>query len=171
MWYKIDLTKFVVQLLPPILRSKFLVALLKVLVLPLSFVYDKLMGHRENVFDKLETSTNVIYLEKVLNETFFLSDRQIYITSLEEDFSNYWHFKSENAPSKFLDNSSGIILKYKGESNYKESFTVNVPTFLCTSLDSSKDKYQGKNLAKIKAILNIYKPAGRTYSIILYDYE
>ena len=106
MWYKIDLTKFVVQLLPPILRSKFLVALLKVLVLPLSFVYDKLMGHRENVFDKLETSANVIYLEKVLNETFFLSDRQIYITSLEEDFSNYWHFKSENAPSKFLDNSS-----------------------------------------------------------------
>lgn len=77
MWYKIDLTKFVVQLLPPILRSKFLVALLKVLVLPLSFVYDKLMGHRENVFDKLETSANVIYLEKVLNETFFQTDRYI----------------------------------------------------------------------------------------------
>ena len=66
MWYRIDLTKLVVQLLPPILRSKFLIALLKALILPLVFIYDTLMEHRDNVSEKLDITANVIYLEKIL---------------------------------------------------------------------------------------------------------
>ena len=173
MWYRIDLTKLVVQLLPPILRSKFLIALLKALILPLAFIYGKLMEHRDNVSEKLDITANVIYLEKILNDAFFLSDLQIYIETQEEDLTNYWHVKHEDAPCKYLhkDSKTGVILKYKEESSYKDSFVVWVPTFLCTSLDSNEDKYKGKNLTRIKELLSFYKPAGRTYSIKLYDYE
>lgn len=48
---------------------------------------------------------------------------------------------------------------------------VHVPTFLCTSTDKDEDKYGGRNYNEIKNILNIYKPAGRTFGIELYDYE
>ena len=92
------MTKLVVQLLPPILRSKFLIALLKALILPLAFIYGKLMEHRDNVSEKLDITANVIYLEKILNDAFFLSDLQIYIETQEEDLTNYWHFKHEDAP-------------------------------------------------------------------------
>ena len=48
MWYKIDMTKLVVQLLPPILRSKFLTALMKVLITPFAFIYDNLLAELKN---------------------------------------------------------------------------------------------------------------------------
>lgn len=131
------------------------------------------MEHRDSVSEKLDITANVIYLEKILNDTFFLSDHQVYIETQEEDLSSYWHFKQEDATCKYFhkDSKTGVILKYKEESSYKDSFIVYVPTFLCTSLDSNADKYKGKNLTKIKELLSFYKPAGRTYSINLYDYE
>ena len=78
MWYKIDLTRLVVQLLPPILRGKLLVALLKVLIGPLAYIYDRLLEHRDKVLGRLNVSANVIYLAKMLNEAFFLNDSQIH---------------------------------------------------------------------------------------------
>lgn len=171
MWCKIDLTRLVVQLLPPILRGKLLVALLKVLIGPLAYIYDRLLEHRDKVLGRLNVSANVIYLAKMLNEAFFLNESQIYITTFEEDETNYWHLKNETAQQQYMSNTPGMVIKYKEECSYNDSFYVYVPTFLCTSLVTTEDKYQGKNLVKIKEILKIYKPAGRTYSIILYDYE
>lgn len=173
MWYKIDMTKLVVQLLPPILRSKFLTALMKVLITPFAFIYDRMLKHRDNVSERLDITANVIYLEKVMNDTFFLKENQIYIETQEEDLASYWYFKHNEAPYKYLQKGTkeGIYMKCKEEGSYKVSFIVYVPTFLCTSLDQAVDKYKGKNLTRIKELLSFYKPAGRTCSIILYDYE
>lgn len=172
MWYRIDLKRLAVQLVPPVLRSGFFVAMLKVLVTPLVHICNRMIGLYESVSDKLNITANVICLEKLLNDSFFLAEHRIYIESLEEDVSSCWHFKKEKAPARFLHmKNGGIILKFKGESSYKKSFTIYVPTFLCTSLDSGKDKFEGKNIAKIKELMAIYKPAGRTFSITLYDYE
>ena len=64
-----------------------------------------------------------------------------------------------------------VTLKRRGESSYKDSFVVWVPTFLCTSENTEEDKYGGRNLREIRNLLSYYKPAGRTYRIELYDYE
>lgn len=175
MWYKIDLSKLVVQLLPPILRSKFLAALLHVLTMPLRSLYGRFCELKEDVDNHLNTTGNVQYLEKALNDAFYLKARQIYIETPEEDNVPAFYFASENQAGNILfaeEEEEGFILRYRGESNVQLNFIVKVPTFLCTSLeDAQQDKYGWDYLTTIRNILKIYKPAGRTFGIELYDYE
>ena len=44
MWYKIDFIKFFVQMLPPVLRSDLLIALIKVIAVPLQYVYNQFVS-------------------------------------------------------------------------------------------------------------------------------
>lgn len=175
MWYKIDFTKLVLQLLPPILRSKFLTSLMSVLIVPLRYIYGKFCGLKDTVDSRLNTTGNVLYLEKALNDAFYLTDRQIYIDTPEEEESPAFYFASEmqKANMMFLvSEGTGFTLIRKGESRVLVNFIVKVPTFLCTSLESkASDKYGWHFLTIIKNILKIYKPAGRTFGIELYDYE
>lgn len=164
------------MLLPPILRSKFLTAFLKVLVLPLRYVYGIFTEHKDEIDDKLNVSANVANLENALNRLFSLVNGQIYIVSTTDaDRCVYLHFGSELfAPLRLFLSSEkkNVYFVQECELSAPINFIVMVPTFLCTSIDSkSEDKYGWKNLNIIKNLLNIYKPAGRTFSINLYDYE
>ncbi len=173
MWWKTDLLKLAVGLLPPMLRGGLTVALLKVLMLPVRYMYDLLTARRKNANRRLGTTANVASMEKALNDAFFLTDGQIRIDSGDNDDRTFWHLKTEGQESATLWKATekGTVLKRRGEASYKDSFTVWVPTFLCTSTDSTEDKYGGHYLREIKILLNYYKPAGRTYRIELYDYE
>lgn len=94
MWYKIDFVKLVAILLPPMLRSKFFLALLKILVLPLRYLNEVFSKFRSETDDRLNVSANVSVLENALNRLFYLSDGQIYIVSPEEkNRSTYLHIK------------------------------------------------------------------------------
>lgn len=174
MWYKIDFIKLAAQLLPPILRSKFLMAMLCAMLVPLRYLYGKFCAHKEIVDDRLNITGSVQYLEKALNDAFYLTDRQIYIVTEEEDDTRNLYFEREVHRTKILyieGKGPGFIVWNIGEVSVKVNFIVMVPTFLCTDLDNHKDKYGGKNYNTIRNILNIYKPAGRTFTIQLYDYE
>jgi len=175
MWYQIDFVKLCTQLLPPILRSRFLVALLSVMIVPLRHIYNEFRALKDTVDSRLNITGNVMYLEKALNEAFYLVDRQIYIETPEERETPTFYFATEksNGNTFWLQSEGdGFILTRKGESKVPVNFIVRVPTFLCTSLETrDADKYGWRFLVMIKNILNIYKPAGRTFSIELYDYE
>lgn len=168
--------KLSVQLLPPVMRGKLTVALLKVLTLPLRYVYDQLTEHRKNAARRLLTTANVWSMEKALNDAFFLTDNQIKIESSEAKDTVYLIYGIEpwqRPDLSYLYRTGGeaLTLKRKGEGSYVDSLLVWVPTFLCTSEDAKEDKYGGKYLREIKILMNYYKPAGRTYRIKLYDYE
>lgn len=176
MWYKIDFVKLVAILLPPMLRSKFFLALLKILVLPLRYLNEVFSKFRSETDDRLNVSANVSVLENALNRLFYLSDGQIYIVSPEEkNRSTYLHIKTEISTPFHLfksDEKKDIYFIYEHEASAPINFIVMVPTFLCTStVSKEEDKYGWKHLDAIRNLLNIYKPAGRTFSIILYDYE
>lgn len=176
MWYKIDLVKLVAILTPPILRSKFLLAFLCVLILPLRYIYELFTSHRGKTDDRLNLTSNVAKLEKALNQIFYLTEGQIYITTPDDANRNkYLHFGRESQPpfSMYLASENGkAYLVHEYEVSAPINFIVMVPTFLCTSLESKDaDKYGWKHLNSIRNLLNIYKPAGRTFSINLYDYE
>lgn len=165
--------KLAVRLLPPVLRGGLTVALMKVVTLPLRYLYDQLTERRKNADRRLLTTANVASMEKALNDAFYLTDGQIRIESAEADESVYWHRMGETQHALYMHQKTGegMTLKRKGESSYRDSFVVMVPTFLCTSEKADEDKYGGKNLREIKNLLSYYKPAGRTYRIELYDYE
>lgn len=174
MWYNIDFTKFCRQMLPPVLRSLFLMALLKAMIVPLRYIYGLFKSLKTETDNSLNISANVISLQRAMNEAFFLKSDQIYIETPEEENKKVLYFESENQtylPMRFCSEGEGQYIRENGEIAVKYNFVVYVPTFLCTSLKKEDDKYCGVNLNRIMNILNKYKPAGRTFSIILYDYE
>lgn len=175
MWYKVDFTKLVTLLLPPILRSKLLLAILRAMIVPLRHLYEKFSALKDVVDNRLNITGNVQYLEKALNDAFYLKDHQIYIETPEErERRAFVYFKSEGQRQENMylkQEGVPFYLIEQGESSVTVNFIVMVPTFLCTSTDKNKDKYNGRNYKIISSILSIYKPAGRTFSIELYDYE
>ena len=169
MWYDVDIYKLAVQLLPPLLRGKVMLALLGVITLPLRFVCNLFVQCRQSTIAQLNGRANVVQLERVLNRAFFLKHTEIYIVSGDELPRLYWYFAAnENIISG---NVLPVELFYENEVSQEPSFIVHIPTFLCTSLDREQDKFGGVHLDKIKLLLNQYKPAGRTYRFELYDYE
>lgn len=173
MWYRIDILRYAVLLLPPILRSRRLVALLRVLTLPLRFLSGLFAEFCARTERRQGVTANVQSLEAMLNAEFFLHDGQIYIVSGEEESSRFWHFLREGQPPGYLYAEGGnpLFLPQREGNSYKESFVVYIPTFLCSSLDADEDLYHGVNLRRIYNLLNYYKPAGRTFRIELYEYE
>lgn len=171
MWYRVDFIKLAVQLLPPILRSRFLISLLSVMTAPLRQVYGRFCILKDSVDSRLNTTGSVVCLENALNDAFYLTDRQIHIeTPDEKDAPVFWFADDIQEPNTMylLSEDKGFML----ENVVSANFIVKVPTFLCTSADSrDDDRHEWRYLATIKNILNTYKPAGRTFSIELYDYE
>lgn len=169
MWYNVDFNRWVRQLLPPILRSDILIAFIKVLVVPIVYLHRLFLAWCQDVNARLDASGSVILLEKYLNDAFFLKGRQIYIEDATDDSRMYLHFAHEGQPAAYVNDR--FHLWQDGEVPSRPNFIVYVPTFLCTSLDKEEDKYKGEHLRRITNILNAYKPAGKRYGIMIYNYE
>lgn len=84
MWYNVDFNKWAVQLLPPILRSKVLVVLLKIMLIPLVQLHAQFMKYRATISGRLTVTASIQDLERILNATFFLKNRQIYIEDIND---------------------------------------------------------------------------------------
>lgn len=169
MWYDVDFTRWAVQLLPPILRSRVLVALLRIIIIPLAYLHRLFTDYRKKVAERLDITASVQDIERALNRRFFLRNRQIYIESEPDDRHPYLYFRSENMPPVFV--NPRLTLWMDGEVPDRPNFTVHVPNFLTTSLNAKEDRYKGRHLAEIIRIIDMYKPAGRRYAITIYEYE
>jgi hypothetical protein len=171
MWYKLDIIKLGFQLLPPILRSKVLVALLKAMLRGIRDLYNRFYNYRSHVLNRLNITAGVQYIEKVLNDAFFLSEHQIYIVSADQRVQTVLHFKSEGLTPVYVSGNPPLYVRAYDDVPKQPSFIVYVPSFLCTSIDAAEDKYGGHNLTTILNLLNHYKPAGRSFRIKIYEYE
>lgn len=169
MWYDVDFNRWVVQLLPPILRSRVLVALLRILIIPLAYVHRLFTEYRKKVADRLDITASVQDIERALNRRFFLRNRQIYIESESDDRHPCLYFQAEGKPPTFL--NPRMTLWMDGEVPSKPNFTIFVPNFLVSSLNSEEDRHKGRHLAEIIRFVELYKPAGRRYHINIYEYE
>lgn len=174
MWYRVDFNRFVYYMLPPILRSNVLVALLHVLIVPLLHLYNRFTANKALIDNRLNISGNVQYLQKALNDAFYLEHNQIFISTPEEQFKRNLFLKKESQPDVpcyMKSENTPLFVWLSGDSVVEYNFIVHIPSFLCTSLIADEDEYKGIYLQKIKDIINQYKPAGRMYNIELYDYE
>lgn len=169
MWYDVDFTRWAVQLLPPILRSRVLVALLRIIIIPLAYLHRLFTDYRKKVAERLDITASVQDIERALNRRFFLRNRQIYIESESDDRHPCLYFQAEGKPPTFL--NPRMTLWMDGEVPSKPNFTIFVPNFLVSSLNSEEDRHKGRHLAEIIRIVELYKPAGRRYHINIYEYE
>lgn len=162
MWYDFDIIKYAQYVLRPSLRKRKIFAIISIFLLPLIFIYSLFKSYRKQAIDKLNINGQVIYIEKVLNERFFLKNREIFITDIVGKESYLYHRREEQIPAYLRKRSEGAEKKYiqqRGEGNYSGNYMVNIPSFL--------SGYE----SEIKNLIDYYKPAGRTYVLKIYEYE
>lgn len=170
---RIDYVRFVWQLLPPVLRSSVLLVLLRVLITPLRYLQERLSAYMEGVSSRLNITANVQYIQKALNDAFYLTDNQIYIETPEAERATVFYYQEEGQAANYINTKGGdaFYLRTPDDVSPNETYIVYVPSFLCTSIDAEGDEFHGEHLQTIYNLLNTYKPAGRKYRIEIYDYE
>lgn len=163
---------FARQLLPPVLRGAVLLALLRVLIVPLRHLASRFTALRGQTAARLSASACVMDMERALCDAFFLARGEIYIVTPEQRETPVVRYRSEGlATFRVPDRSGGGGgLPAAGEAAADAAFVVRVPTSLCTDPDPALDRFGGRYLAAIRTIINRYKPAGRTYRIELYTH-
>ncbi len=162
MWYDFDIIKYAQYVLRPSLRKRKIFAIISIFLLPLIFIYTLFKSYRKQAIDKLNINGQVVYIEEVLNDRFFLKNREIYITDIVGQGLCLYHRGEEQIPSYLHKRSEGSEIKYiqqRGEGNYSGNYMVNIPSFLVA--------YE----SEIKNLVDYYKPAGRSYVLRIYEYE
>ena len=119
MWWKVDMVKMAVQLLPPVMRGGLTVALLKVLTLPVRHIYEQLTARRKNADMRLNTTANVMYIEKALNEAFYLKERQIWIESTEAEDVVFLHRRDEMQKDLYMYRRTALWGGYRRSSAHR----------------------------------------------------
>lgn len=159
MWYKIDIYKLALLILPLPLRKTRLFAFVKVLVCPFTDLVERFNQYRKNVNTRMAVNGQVIYIEKALNDYFLLPNKDIYISDISSLLRTVYLHNSSPTAYFYSENSQKKTYLSNGGENGQLKFIVNVPSYL-------SDRIQ-----EIKNIVEYNKPAGRIYEIKIYDYE
>lgn len=159
MWYKIDINKFGVMLLPPVLRKSRMYAFLKVLLCWFGKLQNEFNEYREDARKRLGLNGQVIYIEKALNDYFGFESKEIYITDISSIQRTFYVPNDEDTAYIYDRDSLKVAYLSNGSENAQLKFIVNVPSSL-------EDRIED-----IRNIIDYNKPAGRTYTINFYDYE
>lgn len=157
MWYKLDINRFGHQMLPPILRSPVLSAILSVLLLPLVDMYSRWVAFRAQQQLFLEGNGQALAMRMALVKRYRLREDDVAIAG-PEDEQIYLYRKSEGTQPIYLSTSTGVTLGRRGEGRIQPDYIVLVPDFL-----EGYDR-------ELRDLLNHYRPAGRKYKLKYYTY-
>lgn len=159
MWYRIDIFRFAAMLLPPVLRRSRTFALLKVLVGGIAQLGSDFRAYRDDTGRRMALNGQVIYIEKALNDHFLLPDRTIHVSDIPSLQRTFYLPNGEDTAHVYDRGSPKVAYLSSGSENAQLKFIVNVPSYLASEIND------------IRNIIDYNKPAGRTYTINIYDYE
>lgn len=147
--------KLSVLQLPVSLRHPNMIGITKALVTPLYTVQRLFSLYREDVLYKINHNGQVCYLRGMLNDTFDSTYRRIKIV---EPVRNEFVMIFRRNEMKEVDLGRAIVSRRDSVQADQIDFIVKVPWEL----------YGVDNEARMKAVLNFYKLAGKQYKV---DYE
>jgi hypothetical protein len=164
--FSINLSNIITWLLPTFLRGPGLQAWLKALVTPLQALHNMLSAYRTRKHYEMAITSQVIYLEKMLNDIYDPTNEAIYIDDIGKVDKVYLFNKIEGKQPPYIYNKSesGYVPTYlhnKTEITYIFNFVVMVPAAIYSDLLLNNSQ----GLASMKANINHYKLFGVTYTI------
>lgn len=157
MFYNFDVRKFVMQMLPTILRQNVLKAFLNALIEPVRDLYMRFRYFMQQCIFRLRCSGQVIALKQALILRYNLDDEDIKIIDAENT-QVYLHCYDDKHTRVYL-NEESTFISYNSEGRHTADYTILVPDFL--------KEYE----SEIAQLCNAYKPAGRTYKLSFYSYD
>lgn len=153
-WYQFDIMKFAEEMTPPLLRKSILMALIRALLRPLVRLVREFQDLRAQSNKALLPSGQVRAIEGAIIDKYHLHSGDVYITE-PEDKTLYLYYEREGAGALELPQTL-----YSGNENpNKTDFTIHLPDHL--------EKYKDD----IIRLIELYRPAGRKYTINYYTYE
>lgn len=153
-WYQFDIMKFAEEMTPPLLRKSLLMAFIRALLRPLVRLMREFQDLRAQSKKALLPSGQVRAIEGAIVDKYHLHSGDVYITE-PEDKTLYLYYEREGAGALELPQT----IYYAHENPNKTDFTIHLPDHL--------EKYKDD----ITRLIEIYRPAGRKYTIQYYTYE
>ena len=162
MFYQFDVNRFIIQLLPPLLRKRSIYAFLRVMIYPVKQLHATFLAYKEGVDRKLTYNSFQNYLERFLNSIFYFEYKAIYITDVEIQWADL-AFQYESADPDYMsyqDETPAIAfeLSSTSPSAITGQFVVHVPAALSQA-----------DIATVRNWVNFYKIAGTTFTIEVYE--
>ena len=148
-------------MLPTILRGDVMSALLRVLLLPLVWLFAQFRLLQAEVKERLSSSGQTLSLIEALRRTYRLKEGDVYIVDSEYK-QPHLYLKREGQRPIYLHragDSELTHLYYEDGARVEPDFYIHIPDFLQAEEEG------------ILRIIEQYKPAGRKYKIIYYPYE
>lgn len=162
MFYHFDVDKWIIHLLPPILRKASIYAFLRSMLYPVKQLQAAFLTYKSGVDRQLTYNSFKDYLERFLNGLFFFEYNAIYITDKETE-GVYLSFQSEAVDPVYMSLQSenpatAIPLPSLNPDEVTGEFVVHVPAAL-----SEADR------AAVINWVNYYKMAGTQFSLEVYE--
>ena len=163
--FDIDYDALIWQITPVRLRKHVMIAWLKCLVAPVKWLYNAFAANRSSNLYALAHNSQIVYLEDILNDTFDNFARGIYIIDGPFKDPLFTYLIVESRPVWLgLESEIGTTAYPDPEVLYTSletsllgiGFIVKVP--MAVSFD----------LARMQAIINLYKLPGKNYTIVTY---
>ncbi|WP_343744211.1 hypothetical protein [Chitinophaga sp.] len=154
--YEIDFPKLVRLLMPPRLRKMRHVAWLLALCNPVNYLYQQFRRNRDANLYRLKITPQVVYLERLLNDRYDISQRRIKISDGMIYEPVFLYQEIEQKPVYLWQESENKPLYLYTEEEVGSnpvSFYVFTP----------RNLYFDEN--EMSALINNYKLAGKTYKI------
>lgn len=158
--YRFDIHKWLLLQLPLVLRKQRIYALIRCIAVGLNQVYEAFKNYSNDVVRRLENTSQVISLEKWLNDIFYL-DGDIIIRDYISD-NVYLHYQDEVPEEVYLgfpDEQTVVYLPSTSPSKLSGGFVILIPAELATE----------DNLKTIRKWVEYYRMAGTEYRIEIYE--
>lgn len=162
MFYHFDIDKWIIHLLPPVLRKASIYAFLRTMLYPVKQLHSAFLAYKDAAVSQLTYNSFQNYLERFLNGLFFFEYNAIYITDIELERA-YLAFASESAspvymsfqeesPAAAMQLSSAVPAQVSGK------FIVHVPAVLSAA-----------DVNTVENWVEYYKMAGTEFTIEVYE--
>lgn len=152
MWYKVDINKLVILLIPTFLRKPVFIAWLQALATPIATLHQQWYNRRLDNLYRLDHNGQVCFLRAALNDAFDADFRRIKITNGNKYQRKYIYTNAEQK-NKYL--GINYLLQVGDYADTGADFRVVIPQ----DFDLVNNRYQ------LKAMIDFYKLAGKRYNI------
>lgn len=163
MWWQVNLQKFARQLMPPVLRSKFLTGLIAAVLTPLRELLQRFTDDRSERLEDVRTTPQAGVLEAALNRRFGYPEVDppiIRVETVASAYTRLMYTRAEGLPviMRMTSEAAAAYWLQADEVVVEHSIRVSVPKSLQTEEAAISD-YLSRHVA-----------AGRTWYIQWYDY-
>ena len=162
MFYHFDVDKWIIHLVPPVLRRNTIYAFLRSFLYPVKQLQAAFLAYKEGIDIRLAYNSFQDYLERFLNGLFFFEYKAIYITD-EAHEKVFFSFVSEGVTPVYdsfedEESKSVIYLDTVSPNNVFGKFVVHVPAALSEA-----------DIATVSNWINYYRLAGTQFKIEVYE--